>query len=85
MIGLRLVLIFFLGFVTWGLVFLRSYALDTRRTWWLSGVIFAEEIIGISVGVWLARCGDWSEIVTIAAGGTVAATIAVRLFRRGDE
>jgi hypothetical protein len=82
---MNLPLLFGLGFVTWLLVFLRSYALDTRRTWWLSGVIFADETLGISVGVWLARNGGWPEIVAVAAGGTVAAAVAVRLFRRLDR
>lgn len=78
-------LMFGLGFVTWLLVFLRSYALDTRRTVWLSGLIFCDEALGIGVGVWLARNGGWPEIVAVAAGGTVAAAIAVRLFRRLDK
>ena len=82
---MNLLLLFGLGFVTWLLVFLRSYALDTRRTWWLSGVIFTEEALGISVGVWLARNGGWPEVAAVALGGTVAAALAVRLFRRLDR
>jgi len=76
--------LFAIGFCTWLIVFLRSYALDARHTIWLSGLVFADEAVGIGTGVWLARNGGIWEIVAVAAGGTLAATLAVRLFRRRD-
>lgn len=83
--GLRLLVVFAIGFVTWLLVFTRSFALDTRRAWLLSCVVFADEAVGIGIGVWLARNGSLCEILAVAAGGTVAAAIAVRMFKRYDE
>jgi hypothetical protein len=79
----RLCIMFALGLATWLLVFLRSHSWDSGRVLWLSGVIFAEEALGICVGVWLARSGGLADIMAVAAGGTVAAAVAVRVFKQG--
>lgn len=79
-----LLLLFGVGFATWFIVFLRTYALDERRAIWLSGLVFADEALGIGTGVWLARNGGMWEVIAVAAGGTLAASIVVQLFRRRD-
>jgi hypothetical protein len=78
---LRLFLMFGAGFLTWCLVFLRSISFREQRTILLSGVIFLDELAGIFIGMWLARNGTLYEAIACALGGTMAATISVRVVK----
>ena len=79
------ILLFAIGFVTWFVVLLRAYVLDGRQTAYLCCLIFTDEAIGIGTGIWLARNGGWQEVIAVAAGGTLAAWVAMKLFKRRDE
>jgi len=76
-LGLRLSVMFGLGFVTWLLVFLRSYALDARHTRWLCFIVLCDEFMGIGTGMYLARSGTWLEAGAVAAGGALAAALVM--------
>jgi len=77
MTSLRLVVMFGVGLVTWLLVLLRGLALEKRRLWSLSGLIFLDECLGIGTGVFLARWGTWPDVLAVAFGGTVAAWVVL--------
>jgi hypothetical protein len=82
---LSIIIMFFVGFVTWGLVFLRNYALDTRRIWLLSGLVFMDEFVGIMVGVWLARNGHLHDMIIVAIGGTLSAVLVIKFLKYKDN
>ncbi|MEN6335908.1 MAG: hypothetical protein ABFE01_16770 [Phycisphaerales bacterium] len=80
---LRLFVMFLLGLGTWLLVLLRGLALEKRRLWSLSGLIFVDECVGIGTGVFLARWGTWTDMLAVAAGGAIAAWVVLRINRSG--
>jgi hypothetical protein len=75
---LRLLLMFFIGFVTWGLTFGRSLSFRHQRLGWLSSIIFLDEVTGISIGMFLARHGTWADAVCCALGGTFSALLVIK-------
>jgi hypothetical protein len=80
---LRVAVMFWLGFLTWGLALGRSVAWDARHTGWLTFVIFLDELAGIGTGVFLARSGTWLEAVSVALGGAAAAAVVMMFKRKG--
>jgi hypothetical protein len=78
----RLLLLFSVGFITWSLVLLRNHAQTENRAGRLAGLIFCDEVIGITTGVFLARSGGASDVIAVASGGTVAAFLMMRFFGR---
>jgi len=81
---MTLLLAYLAGLITWSLALYRGLALERRQLWRLSGVIFVDEMLAISVGVWLARSGTLAEIVACALGGATASVVL--LWRvRGEE
>lgn len=79
---LMILLMFVLGFVTWSLVLARSAAWDSRHTSLLMGVIFVDDLVGIGTGVYLARQGTIPEIIACALGGTFAALVVTRIYKK---
>jgi hypothetical protein len=79
---LRLCVMFGVGLATWLLVLLRGLALEKRRCWSLSGLIFVDECVGIGTGMFLARWGAWPDVLAVALGGTVAAWVVLHTNRR---
>ncbi len=73
------------GFVTWTLALGRSLAWDGRRVYWLIIIVFADELIGIRVGQYLARSQSLADATAVAIGGTVAAAIMVAFKQRGKR
>ena len=78
----RLLAMFLAGFLIWLLTFARSITFRERRLGWLCGVIFLDEMCGISIGIWLARYGTMWEALCCAAGGTLAAVFIIKVLNR---
>jgi hypothetical protein len=76
---MRLLILCFVGFVTWGLVVLRGFALESRRTWALGSLIFVEESIAVGVCIWFARSGGFFDVVACAIGGACAAMLLLEI------
>jgi hypothetical protein len=81
--ALRLLVLGFAGFLTWGLVLLRNHAQDCRRAALLASLICCDELIGITLGVYLARKGGASDIVVVALGGALAAFLMMKICGKG--
>lgn len=75
---LGLLIIFCVGFVTWGLALFRTLAIIKEQVFLLCGLIFIEEICMILTGMWLARSGTISDAVSCALGGVFAAYLVMR-------
>ncbi len=76
---LRPLLMFLSGFLVWGLTFARSYAFRNAWTSVLCGIIFLDELIGIFLGMWLAREGYWYDAVAAALGGSISAMLIIKV------
>ena len=81
MILFRLGLLFVIGLATWLLAFGRSAAWDAKHRGYLIGIVFADEVLGIGTGMYLARNGTWLEAIVCALGGTAAVWIVMRGIR----
>lgn len=77
-LGLRFVLLFGVGFLSWFLALVRTFATIDRRTSLLCSLIFVEEVFMIWTGVWLARTGTMFDVLAVALGGPVAAFLAIK-------
>jgi hypothetical protein len=75
---MRLLLMFGLGLFTWALTFGRSLAFRNRHLGFLSGVIFLDEITAISIGMFLARHGTYTDAVCCALGGMTSAVLVIK-------
>ncbi len=78
---IRLLLMVGIGFFTWLLTFGRSLAFRKQQTGLLSGIIFLDEISAISIGMFLARYGSWTDAVCCALGGTGAAILVIKVMK----
>lgn len=78
---IRLLIMIGIGFFTWLLTFSRSIAFRKQQTGLLSGIIFLDEISAISIGMFLARYGSWTDAVCCALGGTCAAILMIKVTK----
>lgn len=88
MMNLRLwtlIILFGIGFLTWFLALVRTFALIEHRKLSLCMLIFVEEMVMLWIGIWLARHGAIPETISCALGGSVAAFVVmskkIRHFR----
>ena len=80
---LRPIIFMFAGFCTWYLALVRTVFLIRQQKTLLCILVFCDELVTICLGVWLARHGTFVEIISLALGGAVAASIVVR--KMGDK
>ena len=74
--------LFILGFLTWGLVVLRGFALERKSALLLGGLIFVDECLGVGTCVWIVQNGNWYSVLAIASGGACAAVVVTGLWGR---
>ena len=79
---LRLLAIFGVGYVTWLLALLRTFATIKQQAYLLYSLIFIEEVTMILTGMWLARCGTVIDAISCALGGVLAAYTILRVEKR---
>lgn len=80
---LQLAILFCVGFATWFLALVRTFALLERQRSLLCILIFIEEMAMLWIGIWLARHGTLPETIACALGGTVAAFVVMTYKHKG--
>ena len=75
---LKLLCLFGVGFLTWGLALVRTLAIIHRQVLLLCSLIFVEEIVMLMTGIWLARFGGFLEVIFCASGGVLAAYLVTK-------
>lgn len=79
---LGVIIMFFIGFITWSLAVCRILVLENRRMILLCGLVFTDELITMKLGMYLARSGTNIDAIACAVGGAIAAWLIVWIFDR---
>lgn len=79
---LKLLGLFLVGFLTWGLVVVRGIALERRRTVSLGACVAVEELVGVGLSIWFARHGGFFDVIAIALGGALASMLLLEIDKR---
>lgn len=81
MILARLFLWFLIGLATWLLTFGRSLAFRRLQPGRLIAIVFADEVIALTMGMWLAREGTIFDAIGCALGGSMAVLIMMKRLK----
>jgi len=89
---LPILVLFGVGYLTWSLALVRTFALLKQRKVLVSSLIFVEETVMLLIGVWLAeryQVNGWKslpEIISCALGGASAAfTVMITEDRKSSQ
>lgn len=80
---LSILILFVVGFLTWSLALVRTFALLKQQKLLVSSLIFVEETVMLLIGVWLAKqyqvsgLNSLPEIFSCGLGGAVASLVVM--------